>query len=196
MPNKKQKKYTIDDLSELTGHSRRTIRYYIQEGLLDSPAGRGKGGFYFNRHLSQLQLIKQLQEKGMSLSSISKYMERDHEPREEVYYKNNKSTMNYKMSEDAFPLAKQRADMMKKKMDKISNKEMLQKEEAETEPRSLFFNKDFYAPAPQSKRDVWVKYEIAPGLEINIRRDIEKKQKRKIDDIIRIAREILGKDKK
>jgi len=194
MPNKEQKKYTIDDLSELTGYSRRTIRYYVQEGLLDSPAGRGKGGFYFGHHLSQLQLIKQLQEKGMTLSSISKYMERDHEPKEKFYDEHNKTTIDYKMSDKAFPVAKQRADMMKMKMDKITNKEMSAKEERGPETLNLSLNEDFYAPAPQSKRDVWVKYEIAPGLEINIRRDIEKKQKRKIDDIIRVARKILGKD--
>ncbi|MCK4823506.1 MerR family transcriptional regulator, partial [bacterium] len=30
---------------------RRTIRYYIQEGLLEPPAGRGRGGFYYDSHL-------------------------------------------------------------------------------------------------------------------------------------------------
>ena len=67
-------KYTIDELSELTGFSRRTIRYYIHEGLLEPPAGRGRVGFYFDSHLGQLQLIKQLREKEMSLSSIAKYL--------------------------------------------------------------------------------------------------------------------------
>ena len=71
------KKYTIEQLSELTGYSRRTIRYYIEEGLLDSPAGRGKGGFYFDSHLNKLGIIKKLQEKGMSLSAIAAYIKHD-----------------------------------------------------------------------------------------------------------------------
>ena len=194
MPNKEQEKYTIDGLSELTGYPRRTIRYYIQEGLLDPPAGRGKGGFYFGRHLSQLQLIKQLQDKKMSLSSISKYMNRDHEPRKKFYdgYKN--SSLNYEMSEETFPAAEQRVKKMKMKMGKNPKKERLEVYEKKVYEEDSIHNKGFYASSPESPRDVWIKYEISPGLEINIKRDIEEKQKRKIDDIIRVAREILGKD--
>ncbi|MFC2145627.1 MerR family transcriptional regulator [Actinomycetota bacterium] len=193
MPNKEQKKYTIDDLSELTGYSRRTIRYYIQEGLLDPPAGRGKGGFYFGHHLSQLQLIKQLQDKKMSLSSISKYMNRDHEPRKKFYDEYKNSSLNYEMSEKAFPAAEQRVKNMKMKMGKSPKKERLEVYEKKVYEEDSMPNKGFYAPSPESPRDVWIKYEISPGLEINIKRDIEEKQKRKIDDIIRVAREILGK---
>ena len=44
----KAKKYTIEELSNLTGFSRRTIRYYIQENIIKPPSGRGRGGFYYN----------------------------------------------------------------------------------------------------------------------------------------------------
>lgn len=192
--NEQEKKYSIDDLSELTGYSRRTIRYYIQEGLLDSPAGRGKGGFYFDSHLSQLKLIKQLQDKKMSLSSIFKYMERDYESSKQIYNEYIKPAFELNMTEESFPAANRRADMMKRKMDIISKKELPQKENIIPEKQDFFFEKKVYDLAPESPRDVWVRYEITPGLEINIRRDIEEDQRRKIDDIIRIAREILGKD--
>ncbi len=36
------KKYTIEELCDLTGYSRRTIRYYVQSGIIDPPAGRGR----------------------------------------------------------------------------------------------------------------------------------------------------------
>lgn len=65
-----QKRYTINELCELSGYSRRTIRYYIQEGLVDPPAGRGRGGFYFDSHLKRLQEIKALQERGLKLGVI------------------------------------------------------------------------------------------------------------------------------
>jgi DNA-binding transcriptional MerR regulator len=64
-------RYTIDALSELTGYSRRTIRFYIQEGLLAPPAGRGRGGFYNDSHVETLQRIRALQEKGLDLYSIA-----------------------------------------------------------------------------------------------------------------------------
>ena len=65
------KKYFIDYLSEITGYNRRTIRYYIQEGLLEPPAGRGRGGFYYDSHVKQLLKIKELQGQGIAISSIA-----------------------------------------------------------------------------------------------------------------------------
>lgn len=66
----KVKKYTIEEISILTGFSRRTIRYYIQENIIKPPSGRGRGGFYYNSHLSDLLKIRSLQEKGLNLSFI------------------------------------------------------------------------------------------------------------------------------
>ena len=66
----KAKKYTIEEISILTGFSRRTIRYYIQENIIEPPSGRGRGGFYYNSHLSDLLKIRSLQEKGLNLGFI------------------------------------------------------------------------------------------------------------------------------
>ena len=68
--NNKVKKYAIEEISILTGFSRRTIRYYIQENIIKPPSGRGRGGFYYNNHLSDLLKIRSLQEKGLNLSFI------------------------------------------------------------------------------------------------------------------------------
>lgn len=66
----KEKIYTIDQLSELTGYSRRTIRYYIQNGILEPPAGRGRGGLYNDSHLSKLKEIRAHQGRGIKLNVI------------------------------------------------------------------------------------------------------------------------------
>ena len=55
-----EKTYTIDELSDMTGYSRRTIRYYVQQGLIGAPAGRGRGGFYYDSHLQKLKEIRAL----------------------------------------------------------------------------------------------------------------------------------------
>jgi DNA-binding transcriptional MerR regulator len=75
-----ENQYTIEDLCELTGYTRRTIRYYIQEGLLDPPAGRGRGGFYFDSHLKRLNEIKSLQDKGLKLAAILEVLKKGKEP--------------------------------------------------------------------------------------------------------------------
>ncbi len=65
------KKYTIDELVNLTGFSRRTIRYYVQEGLIEPPAGRGRGGFYYDSHLERLLSIKAYRGRGVALSAMA-----------------------------------------------------------------------------------------------------------------------------
>ena len=63
-------RFTIEDLAGRTGLSRRTIRFYVERGLLDPPAGRGRGGFYDESHLARLLEIKKAREEGRSLGSI------------------------------------------------------------------------------------------------------------------------------
>jgi DNA-binding transcriptional MerR regulator len=75
MPDKeliknKSKKYTIEEISTLTGFSKRTIRYYIQKNIIGPPSGRGRGGFYYDSHVSDLLKIRSLQKKGLNLSFI------------------------------------------------------------------------------------------------------------------------------
>lgn len=121
------KKYSIEELSGISGFSIRTIRYYIHEGLLDPPPGRGRGGFYFDSHLQRLREIKALQDQGLRLASIQ---------------------------------------------------EVLRKEER------------LQITGPE--REVWVKYPIAPGIEIHVSRDSEEKERSNIADIVRIAKSILN----
>jgi DNA-binding transcriptional MerR regulator len=67
-------KYLIDDLCNLTGCSRRNVRYYVKIGLLEAPAGRGRGGFYADSQLERLREIMSLRERGMRLSAIRSSM--------------------------------------------------------------------------------------------------------------------------
>jgi len=62
--------YTIGELAELGGVSRRTVRYYVQEGLLPPPAGLGRGAHYRREHLEALLRVKSMQEQGLLLEEI------------------------------------------------------------------------------------------------------------------------------
>jgi len=63
-------RYAIGDLADLGGVSRRTVRYYVQEGLLAAPYGVGRGNHYGREHLDQLLRVKALQEGGRTLDEI------------------------------------------------------------------------------------------------------------------------------
>ena len=62
--------YTAEELARLTGVSVRTIRYYVQEGLIDNPRGRGPGAHFDEVHLSQLRRVRALQQAGFDLETI------------------------------------------------------------------------------------------------------------------------------
>lgn len=119
------KKYNIEDLAEITGFTRRTIRYYVQEGLIEPPAGRGRGGFYYDSHVKRLLQIKALQEKGIGISAIAT-----------IQNKETSDTTSY-------------------------------------------------------PRNIMVRYEIAPGIELNISREMEISEPRKIREIIRVTKAII-----
>ncbi|MCC6930756.1 MAG: MerR family transcriptional regulator [Gemmatimonadaceae bacterium] len=62
--------YSLDDLAERAEIPARTVRYYIQLGLVDRPLGAGKGAYYTPRHLEQLLHIRKWQLAGLSLERI------------------------------------------------------------------------------------------------------------------------------
>lgn len=68
-------RYRIEDLCARTGFTRRTIRYFVQAGLLEPPAGRGRGGFYGEGHLRRLLEIRGLQERGLKLKTIQRQLQ-------------------------------------------------------------------------------------------------------------------------
>lgn len=69
------KKYRLEDLSELTGFPRRTIRFYIQKGYLAPPMGQKRGSYYTNEHLEALLKIKRLSQKNVPLKQMTSYEE-------------------------------------------------------------------------------------------------------------------------
>lgn len=120
-----KKKYTIEELGELTGYTRRTIRYYVQEGLIGPPDGRGRGGYYNDSHIQKLLQIKSFREKGIGITAMVSLME-----------------------------------------------------------------KETIKPVLPS-REVMIRYEIVPGIEVNISREMEIKEPKKVLEIIRIAKSIM-----
>lgn len=63
-------RYTMADLERLTSFSGRTIRYYIQEGLLRPAYGRGPSATYDRDHLLRLLRIAELKSEVSALDHI------------------------------------------------------------------------------------------------------------------------------
>ena len=63
-------KLSIDELATLTGLTARTVRYYIQQGLVSRPEGAKRGAYYARRHVEQLLLIRRWTDAGLSLDRV------------------------------------------------------------------------------------------------------------------------------
>ncbi len=70
MENDTRHPYTISDLEARTGINRRTIHFYVKEGVLPAPQGTGGGARYGEEHLLRLQLTRELQKSHLKLSGI------------------------------------------------------------------------------------------------------------------------------
>jgi DNA-binding transcriptional MerR regulator len=70
-----ERTFNLDELSGLTNLPRRTIRYYIQTGLLAKPTGVGRGAHYTTHHLDQLLEIRKWQQAGLSLERIQELLQ-------------------------------------------------------------------------------------------------------------------------
>jgi DNA-binding transcriptional MerR regulator len=68
------KTFSLDEISALAELPRRTVRYYIQCGLIDRPQGIGKGAFYSERHVEQLLQVRKWQLAGLSLERIGELL--------------------------------------------------------------------------------------------------------------------------
>lgn len=66
--------YTFDELCQLVALPQRTVRFYIQKGLVPPPYGKNRGARYDQLHLERLLFIRRWQQAGLSLERIAELM--------------------------------------------------------------------------------------------------------------------------
>lgn len=71
------REYTIEELAQASGLTERTLRLYRTKGLLDPPTVRGRTGYYDQRHMAQLRMVKAFVDHGFPLALISSLASRD-----------------------------------------------------------------------------------------------------------------------
>ena len=69
-PNAAAASFSVNELSLLAELPLRTVRYYIQQGLVDRPHGEKRGAWDDGHHLDQLVQIRKWSAAGLSLDRI------------------------------------------------------------------------------------------------------------------------------
>jgi DNA-binding transcriptional MerR regulator len=67
--------FSLDELCALTDLTKRTVRYYVQIGLVNRPEGETRAAKYSPQHLEQLLLVKKWTAAGVSLVRIRELLQ-------------------------------------------------------------------------------------------------------------------------
>ena len=62
--------FSIEELADLAGTTRRAVRFYVQSGLLPPPEGTARGAYYTQAHLQKMLNIRAWQDEGLTLEGI------------------------------------------------------------------------------------------------------------------------------
>jgi DNA-binding transcriptional MerR regulator len=75
--------YRIEQLARTAGVAVDTIRFYQGKGLLDAPRRDGRVTWYGDNHLERLKRIRELQQRGFTLTVIQRFLAGELEPSDE-----------------------------------------------------------------------------------------------------------------
>lgn len=187
----------ISELADLTGVSTRTIRYYIEEGLLPQPEIRGKYAVFNDDYLIRLKLIKYLKDAYLPLKEIRKRLDMLMVPEmRDLLTRFEQDPVRALAELDIYPADKPvsaglPAPMMDSAQDYIS--QVLHKKAVGLNEERSSFNAPA-APAPVKvnfSQESWQRVELAPGIELNIRQPQPPARHSQINELIELARKIF-----
>jgi DNA-binding transcriptional MerR regulator len=177
---------TIDQLADQTGVSVRTIRYYITEGLLPGPAGRGKAATYTQEHVDRLRLIRRLTEQRVPLaqqrarlSQLSKTEVRTLLSQEE------ERAQELRVAESESPADYVAALLRRAQAARERTSEPIFPRQREPAAFDHAFNDESEGHFP---KDSWRRIELVPGLELHVRADVAGLHSGLIERLLRVAR--------
>lgn len=177
--------FDLAELSDRAGVSQRTVRYYIQQGLLPSPETRGPGAHYGAEHLDRLRLIRSLQRDHLPLAEIRRRLE-ELEPeaiRELVERGTERSAgdawdyIKSVLSEGAPMLASHRVQ--------------------EPGPTGVELEKNSYGTVKARKsltRSQWERIPLGPDVELHVRRPLAREQIKQVERLLEAARHIFEEE--
>jgi DNA-binding transcriptional MerR regulator len=199
--------YDLNELSAAAGVTPRTIRYYVQQGLLPSPGTRGPGTRYDRGYLDRLQLIRRLQRQHLPLAEIRRRLEGlDDDGVREGLGATPETTSESSALEYVRELLTRQASRT------VAEPPIGAAASAPLEPpqaglRRSGFGALFGRAAPpqvalptpitqqtRSTRSTWDRIPLAPDVELHIRRPLSREQNRQVERLIDAARDLFAEE--
>ena len=193
----------IHELAERAGISVRTIRYYIDEGLLPQPSYQGKYSYYTLNYLDRLELIRRLKESYLPLREISEIMNSltDDQVRSrlnEFPPPNPKYSPEQKPRQPAAKPGAKALDYINQVMD-TQTKYRLKGTSDQSQPTitkqretTSHMNSIVAESSPIMEVDeIWQRISLAPGVELNLRRPLDPVTENQVQQLINFAKRIF-----
>jgi DNA-binding transcriptional MerR regulator len=201
MPTELEPRYSLTELADLAGVTPRTVRYYISQGLLAVEAAPGPGPKYDDGHLARLRLIRRLQREHQPLAEIRRQLDtvddstilalaESDEPR----ITPPDSALDYIRRLTGGPTTHRIAEAP------VSALYARQSMEAPVVGSVIPASAPAHEPAPAApassklERSQWERIELAPDIELHIRRPSSRATAKRVDRLIAIARDLFRED--
>jgi DNA-binding transcriptional MerR regulator len=194
---------SIEELARQSELPVRTIRYYIAEGLLPGPEGRGKAATYGEDHRLRLRLIRRLTEQHLPLAEIRARLaglEPD-DLRELLAAEEDRAAALAEATREPSP--KEYITTLLQRAGAVDPARRL-KEAAPARPASPAppaappAAERRRASPPPADRDApaqsWERWVLEPGLELHVRRDVAERRAPLIERLVAAARRIIGSE--
>jgi len=186
--------FDLTDLCQQCDVTTRTVRYYIQQGLLPSP-GLGAGARYGPGHLARLRLIRRLQREHLPLAEIRRRLE------------GLDDEALHALLETAPPAdpasAMSAVDYVRTVLGTPARgtREVLARRSLPFSPSSVappptaaapMGSKP--APRPAADRAQWERISLTPDIEVHVRRPLSREDNRRVDKLLEQARAIFREE--
>jgi len=177
--------FDLSQLADRAGVSPRTVRYYIQQGLLPSPEAKGPGAHYRNEHLDRLLIIKRLQQDHLPLAEIRRMLEEaEGDPKEMRALLH--SPMRSGSSAQEYIRHALRPSAMRAPDHTVVRSQI--------SPRLSEPPADYEPKLYHRTRSQWERISLATDIELHIRRPLARQQNKQIERLLDAAREIFQED--
>lgn len=166
----------LSTLCELGGVTPRTVRYYIQRGLLPSPGRQGPGTEYSQGHIDRLLLIRRLQSEHLPLAEIRKRLEKLTD------------------RQVAKAVGETGGGAARKGKGRKANDALAYLEGLGVRARGARKGdaRGAAAEAFPAERAQWERLTLTENLELHVRRPLSREQNKRLERLLEAARRILG----
>ncbi len=187
------RRYGLTELADLAGVSPRTVRYYQAQGLLASPGVPGPGAKYHDTDLARLRLIRRLQRDHLPLAEIRRRLE-GLEDDAIARLADQESSAPTASTDTALEYV-QRVLSSGHRLAESAARPLLRSAPPPRVPIPPPSPSALPGAGPNTiERSQWERINLAPDIELHVRRPLPRLQSRQVDRLVSIARDLLEED--